>query len=384
MRGLVAAAALIAAGDDGDDCSDKKRKSDSSSCEPPPAAKKRAASSSSSSAYSSKGKTKDISAARTRRLEQNRRAAIESRRRKKLMIGELQRSVAFYTKANENLSMDNRDLEQRLFLAKQQVMQMGTMGTVAPAAALATLKSPPEDFKKPMAESKQNKLTNAPPTQPLHPSASPAQQKPDQAKAQAQLTATQAMYETMGFPSGAARVAASTFSQFVGLTGNMPSTPPTDAAVLKNTTINAADINNNSEAKPSAPEAIVAQLPSEEQVGSDKYIEMLKKCVFFSRHFQFAMQQTAAANAAAAAANAAMQALAWHKMTKASGSQNPQPPLPYAAAAAAAAAPISMPSAATTSTTSAPAKQPTSNAFAPTKQPAAAEEDEPPTEKPKS
>jgi hypothetical protein len=60
--------------------------------------------------------------ARARRLEQNRRAAIESRRRKKVMIAELQRSVTFYTKANESLKVVNLDLEQRLFLARQRVL----------------------------------------------------------------------------------------------------------------------------------------------------------------------------------------------------------------------------------------------------------------------
>lgn len=67
---------------------------------------------------------KDANAARTRRLEQNRRAAIESRRRKKVMIAELQKSVAFYTKANESIKLDNLDLEQKLLLAKKSIMQM--------------------------------------------------------------------------------------------------------------------------------------------------------------------------------------------------------------------------------------------------------------------
>lgn len=91
-----------------------------------------------------KTQAKDANAARTRRLEQNRRAAIESRRRKKVMIAELQKSVAFYTKANESIKLDNLDLEQKLLLAKRSILQMkaGTFsstlsleqGSVAPSS----------------------------------------------------------------------------------------------------------------------------------------------------------------------------------------------------------------------------------------------------------
>ena len=81
-------------------------------------------------------KKKDVSVARARRLEQNRRAAAESRRRKKVMIEELQRSVTFYTKANQNLLMDNTELEHRLYLAKRS-LGMNVEGQ--------QLKSPPEE-----------------------------------------------------------------------------------------------------------------------------------------------------------------------------------------------------------------------------------------------
>mmetsp|Transcript_34697 Transcript_34697/g.66547 ORF Transcript_34697/g.66547 Transcript_34697/m.66547 type:complete len:237 (-) Transcript_34697:204-914(-) len=63
----------------------------------------------------------DNSTARARRLEQNRRAAVESRRRKKVVLEELRRSMSFYTKANSNLKEQNQELERKIFIAKQHI-----------------------------------------------------------------------------------------------------------------------------------------------------------------------------------------------------------------------------------------------------------------------
>lgn len=262
------------------------------------------------------------------------------------MVEELERSVGFYSKANENLQMDNRDLEQRLFLARQSVMQE-KMGT-----APATLKAPPE-IKQEQSEKKPNLPESSlndkqqptvplatKPSSPLHHAVSPIQDD----QVQAQITATQALYETLGYSSGAARVAANAFSQFAGITGTIPSST-TNAA---STSINLED--PSLETKPSASQAIAVQLPSEEETGSDMYVESLQK---------FAMQQTAAANAAAATANAAIQALNWHKMMKANGQNTP--PMQYVPP------PILMPL-----TTTSSAAQP------------ALKEEEPPTKKQKS
>lgn len=362
MKGLVAAAAMMSG--EGE-CAALKRKYDHTDTNTLGAVSKRRATSHSSvdSAITLPSKdcqAKDVPASRVRRLEQNRRAAIESRRRKKVMIEELQRSVTFYTKANETLKMDNADLERRLFLVKQRVMQvqMGNppislkappehshqmqMGK-APAAlqvlpeqshqmqmgkSPTTLKPPPEQSNRPVESKRKSNpsqaseyevqpqpavpVPSAVPFPSLHQSVSPI----ESGRAQAQLTATQAIYETMGYPSAAARVAASTFSQFVGIAGETPTIKDTTYA-----SVNPSDASLIT--KPSAPEPatpIVVQPPSEEEVGSENYVESLKK---------FAMQQTAAANAAAAAANAAIQALNWHKMMKLSGT-NPLCVMPYA------------------------------------------------------
>lgn len=196
------------------------------------------------------------------------------------MIGELQRSVTFYAKANDNLKMDNLELEQRLFLAKQRVMQT-QMGSVPAAAAV---KSPQEESIKPvetnqaseMSEPSRNNDAQLPrrhvavaatiPFPPLHQTLSPIHAD----QAHAKLTATNALYETMGYPSGAAR--ANTLNQLVGLTGIIPSTANNNAA---GPSINLAD--PSLEVKPSASEAPVTRLPSEAEVGSDQYVETLKK-----------------------------------------------------------------------------------------------------------
>mmetsp|Transcript_32125 Transcript_32125/g.72852 ORF Transcript_32125/g.72852 Transcript_32125/m.72852 type:complete len:306 (-) Transcript_32125:127-1044(-) len=55
------------------------------------------------------------------RLESNRKAARESRRRKKVLVEELQRSVLFFTKANANLKAKNEQLERLLSEARARV-----------------------------------------------------------------------------------------------------------------------------------------------------------------------------------------------------------------------------------------------------------------------
>lgn len=143
MKDLVAAAAMMAEGSPDQinkqksNVDDDKRKG---VAKKPIEAEAVPSSTATTSASSSDGdkplKKKDISAARARRLEQNRRAAAESRRRKKVMIEELQRSVTFYTKANQNLLIDNTELEHRLYLAKRS-LGMNVEGQ--------QLKSPPEE-----------------------------------------------------------------------------------------------------------------------------------------------------------------------------------------------------------------------------------------------
>jgi hypothetical protein len=61
---------------------------------------------------------------RALRLEQNRKAARESRKRKKVMIEELQRSVIFFSRANGALKQQNDDLTRLLMQAQTHIGSM--------------------------------------------------------------------------------------------------------------------------------------------------------------------------------------------------------------------------------------------------------------------
>ena len=223
----------------------------------------------------------NVSAARARRLEQNRKAAIESRRRKKVMVAELQRSVTFYTKANENLKKANEELEKSLMIAKQKLLGQKDDNdqSVAASGGLKTPeeersvegKSSPEEA--PKIEQQTVPITVDAPVSTAQQIASFQPPVNVSVADQANLTAMQAVYENMGYPTATARSVAGLFSQ-VGATGlnDMPP-PPTD----------------------------------DSESAGDEYIKSLEK---------FAMERTAEANAATLAANTAIRIANWHKMMK--------------------------------------------------------------------
>lgn len=260
MDGLVAVAAAAAAMNNGGEKEkpQKKRKNNNSSTG-----------------------QQNVSAARARRLEQNRKAAIESRRRKKVMVAELQRSVTFYTKANENLKKANEELEKSLMLAKQKLLSQKDVDDDKSVAASGGLKTPEEERsvegksspEAPKIEQQTVPITVDAPVSTAQQIAS--FQPPVNASLadQAHLTAMQAVYENMGYPTAAARSAASLFSQFGPGLNDMPPAP-TDA---------------------------------DAEGAGDEYIKSLET---------FAMERTAAANAATLAANTALRIANWHKMMK--------------------------------------------------------------------
>mmetsp|Transcript_28219 Transcript_28219/g.58017 ORF Transcript_28219/g.58017 Transcript_28219/m.58017 type:complete len:646 (-) Transcript_28219:244-2181(-) len=209
-----------------------------------------------------------VNPARQKRLEQNRLAAIESRRRKKVVLEELQRSVAFYTKANATLKSQNEDLEGRILWAKCKAYQMEqekqkqangenleagddenksgpegnakleshtTAETGASSEIIVSEKvAKSTEVLDPAASSKPPVLVRVPAQLPFKPAANtvPASHvsRPVKTAAfskvpmakdgtevelteeqQAHFAATQALYKSMGFPPGAARAAAFTF-----------------------------------------------------------------------------------------------------------------------------------------------------------------------------
>ena len=117
--------------------------------------------------------------AKETRLEQNRKAARESRRRKRIMLEELQRSVIFFSRANGALKQQNDELTRLLMQAQLQVAQHNNSKDGA------------------TEETKVNGELSA---QEKH-AASEDQKKAD-------IVATQAMFESQGFPAAAARAAA--------------------------------------------------------------------------------------------------------------------------------------------------------------------------------
>jgi hypothetical protein len=131
-------------------------------------------------------KRQGMSKAREIRLEQNRKAARESRRRKKVMIEELQRSVIFFSRANGTLKQQNDELARLLMQAQAQV------------SAIESQPNNGQQATAPNAHSKQEGKQQ--------------QQQQGFQQAQAQAVATQAMYESQGYPAAAARAAAHTMN----------------------------------------------------------------------------------------------------------------------------------------------------------------------------
>mmetsp|Transcript_1825 Transcript_1825/g.4361 ORF Transcript_1825/g.4361 Transcript_1825/m.4361 type:complete len:391 (-) Transcript_1825:527-1699(-) len=103
--------------------------------------------------------------ARETRLEQNRKAARESRRRKKVMIEDLQRSVIFFSRANGALKHQNDELTRLLMQAQAQVSVIEiatssasntpssapTTALVAPPTSTNPQTLPPSSQNEPMA-----------------------------------------------------------------------------------------------------------------------------------------------------------------------------------------------------------------------------------------
>lgn len=131
--------------------------------------------------------SKSDSISRRVRLDQNRKAAKESRRRKKIMIEELQRSVIFFSRANGTLKQQNEELSRMLIQARTQISSHVTgdrLDTVAPPMAAVPMAAVP---KAPDTTIQVGNAFN---------------------QAEAQTVATQAMYETQGFSASAARAVA--------------------------------------------------------------------------------------------------------------------------------------------------------------------------------
>jgi uncharacterized protein YggL (DUF469 family) len=124
------------------------------------------------------------------RLEQNRKAARESRKRKKVMVDELQRSVVFFSRANNTLKQQNEELTRLLIQAQEQTKNAGATGSVeGKTEVVATVSTDVATC-----------LDSAV-------SAAERESIKEQQKT-ATIVATQALLESQGFPAAAARAAA--------------------------------------------------------------------------------------------------------------------------------------------------------------------------------
>jgi hypothetical protein len=149
--------------------------------------------------------------ARENRLDQNRKAAKESRRRKKVMIEELQRSVIFFSRANGALKQQNDELTRLLMQAQM---------TVASAD-----KKPVEKPAEKPVEVKEKKPEETP-----APTAIEVKETAEE-QTKANTVATQAIFESQGFPAAAARAAAQ------AVNGSVEEKPVAPVAALTSTSL---------------------------------------------------------------------------------------------------------------------------------------------------
>ena len=156
------------------------------------------------------------------RLEQNRKAARESRRRKKVMIEELQRSVIFFSRANATLKTQNEEFQRLLVQAQAQIAQMEATGEVPKSISGGDVATGGEGADgAPVAAAEAMGAADAAPvdTQAAQQAVAAAQAAQQgiqylqaQAAAQANAAAMQASFESQGYPPAAAPAAARTFS----------------------------------------------------------------------------------------------------------------------------------------------------------------------------
>ena len=145
---------------------------------------------------------KPMSKAREVRLDQNRKAARESRRRKKTMIEELQRSVIFFSRANSTLKQQNDELSTLLMQTQSQIQAMESGQRPVPPTPQQTeqpvqVQAPAPVVQQPPAAAQQPAAAQPAPAPPA-PAAVKAEGEQGNAfqQAQAQAVATQAVLES--------------------------------------------------------------------------------------------------------------------------------------------------------------------------------------------
>lgn len=200
-------------------------------------------------------------------------------------MAELQRSVDFYTKSNLSLAVHNRELEHKIILAKQRLQQMNATGEVKEGdVSSGNVLSKPEEVEVIAVTASRESKPVAAVTDPLPVSTTATLVNVKAEQEKAQLTAAQALYNTMGFPPAAARNAANNFSQFAGTTGSTSvannasevqpgnsSTSSTDDASIKAEVAAALKIAAGAESGKEVADNVVVEVAADH----DHYIEAL-------------------------------------------------------------------------------------------------------------
>ncbi len=173
------------------------------------------------------------------RLEQNRKAARESRKRKKVMVEELQRSVVFFSRANNTLKQQNEELTRLMMQAQEHTKNAKVTGSVVEGKteAVATVSTD--------AAAAVDSADSA--TAGVDSAASTTERESISIKEQlkkATIVATQALLESQGFPAAAARAA----SQAMNSTGSA-----TAATVFDHFSTTTNSLSNNSSAMMAPP-----------------------------------------------------------------------------------------------------------------------------------
>jgi hypothetical protein len=105
--------------------------------------------------------TKTPNKARETRLEQNRKAARESRRRKKVMVEDLQRSVIFFSRANGTIKHQNDELTRFLMQAQAQASVIESTKTVDQQQQQQQQNLPASNKSEPTLQSSTSTTTNS-------------------------------------------------------------------------------------------------------------------------------------------------------------------------------------------------------------------------------
>jgi len=232
----------------------QKRKSETQLTNPTNATKQKNNATPSKSTGGKSGSKLPMSKAREIRLEQNRKAARESRRRKKVMIEELQRSVIFFSRANSLLKQQNEEwsrmlIQAQAFISQQHPQQnnlsQGAMGSItAEANKTATTGVTP-------VANPQSQPQNA---FPANGSSTNVDSTSNQANNPSQVTQDQAGAYNQG--GSGTNTASNDISAPAGATGATQNTGTTDGAVSNSSQTDSQNTNPNTNA-PGAPAAPV-------------------------------------------------------------------------------------------------------------------------------